>query len=125
MKTLALYVKPDGTTVNLKLTPNAQIVTYVVFVQKWVNGSSSSVAKWFAADLESQAGCTTVLDKCEGYDLILKANIAGSPDTAAIDPALSFDGAPVYTDTVHLPASEGVVVSREWSIIIPNAAGNR
>jgi hypothetical protein len=119
MKTLALYVKPAGTKVTLRLTPNEQVSGYTVFVQKWVNGKKQSVATWFPDQLEAPDGSSTVLAQCEGYDFILKANIAGTPDTAIVDPVLSFDDVAVYTEKVHLPISEGHVVSREWSIVIP------
>jgi len=118
MSTVALYVKPAGTVVNLKTKANAQVITYMVFVRQWNNGSSSLVTTWFPAGLESAAGETLTLVQCDGYDLILKAQIKGSPDTAAIDPRLSIDGAVAYKDTLHLPAAEGVVVVREWSFII-------
>lgn len=117
MSTLALYVKPAGTVVHLTTTPNAQVITYVVFVRKWVQGISIAVATWHPAQLE-HGGASVPLGTDDGYDLILKAEIRGNPDTAAIDPQLSLDGAPVYTTRIPLPAAEGQVVVREWSIVI-------
>jgi hypothetical protein len=118
MKTLELYLKPVGTRVNLKLKPNDQVGPYVVFVQKWVAGNKVAVGTWFPAQLESPAGIGTVLDHAEGYDFIIKANITSPPDTATLVPELRFDNAVVYKTPIYLPAAEGPVVSREWSVII-------
>lgn len=119
MKTLALYVEPVATVVNLKTKANAQVITYMVFVRQWINGNSSSVGTWFPAGLESPQGETLTLAQCDGYDLILKAQIKGTPDTAAIDPQLSINGTLTYKKTIPLPSAEGDVVSLEWSFIIP------
>src|SRR5213083_1592087 len=119
MKTLALYVKPAGATINLKLAPNDQVLTCVVFVRQWVQGNGVAVATWLPADFESPQGASITLTPSDGYDFMIKAQIAGNPDTAAIEPQFSIDGAVAYSQSIPLPAAEGSVVEREWSVVIP------
>jgi hypothetical protein len=117
MKTLALYVKPANTVINLKLAPNAQVLTCVVFVRQWINGNPATAATWQPANFMSPQGASITMQQCDGYDFIMKAQITGTPDTASVDPVFSINGAAVYTDTIHLPSAEGPVVVREWSVI--------
>lgn len=118
MKTLALYAKPAGAVVNLKLAPNPQVTTFMVFVKQWVKGASQSAGTWLPKGLGSPAGESLTMQKCDGYDFILKAQVCGAPDTAAVTPQLQINGTTVYSDVVNLPAAEGPVVVREWSVVI-------
>jgi hypothetical protein len=119
MKTLALYVRPAQTRINLKLAPNDHVLTCIVFVRQWNQGVGSSVATWFPAEFESPQGSSIILQPSDGYDFIVKAEITGPPDAAAMDARFSIDGAVVYSKTVPLPSAEGAVIEREWSVIIP------
>jgi hypothetical protein len=115
METVGFYVKPAGTKATLKLTPNMQVVTYVVFVRQWNAGVATPVATWFPADLE--AGMSITLVQSDGYEFLLKAQITGNPDIAAIDARFSLDET-TKAETLALPAEEGIVVERKWTVII-------
>ncbi len=119
MKLLDIYVEHAGTKVTLKMTPNADVVTYLVFVRKWTSAGPLPEATWFPAALESIGGCTLVLAPERGYDIILKAT--GRPGgNPSIVPALVINDAvgTRYTTPIDLPAAEGPVVERAWSIAI-------
>jgi len=114
MKTVGLFVKPPGTHVHLKTSPGSGILTYVVFIQGWTSTGKKPMGTWHSGDLEA-TGRTLVLDDIRGYDLILKAIV--SADTT-ITATLSFDGVARAAQTEALPAAEGPVVVREWSIVV-------
>jgi hypothetical protein len=118
MKLLDIYVEHAGTKLDLKLKPNADVVTYLVFVRKWTSAGPLPEATWFPDALES-TGCSLVLGPERGYDLTLKAT--GRPGgQAAIEPLLVIHDAKNtrYTDRIDLPEAEGPVVERGWSIAI-------
>lgn len=115
MKTIGLFGKRAGTVVNLKTSNvSTAVVTYVVFVQAWTDIGKKPIASWHPDVLES-TGASLVLEGYRGYDLILKAQISGK---ASIDADLKFDGTSEFKKKVDLPAGEGPVVVREWSIVI-------
>ena len=115
MTTLGLYIKPANTQVTMRIQPADDIVTYVVFVQKWTDAGKEAAATWHPDELESAAGASIMLVAARGYDLVLKAQVASETTLQAV---LEFDGATAFDKTVALPQIEGPVVVREWSIII-------
>jgi hypothetical protein len=118
MKLLDIYVEHAGTRVDLKMKPNDDVVTYLVFVRKFTTAGPLPEVTWFPEDLET-TGCSITLAAERGYDIILKAT--GRPGGhAAIDPLLVLHDAAGsrYTDRIDLPEAEGPVVERGWSIAI-------
>jgi len=118
MKLLDIFVEHAGTTVNLRMKPNDDVVTYVVFVRKFTSAGPLPEATWFPEDLET-TGRSLVLGHERGYDIIVKATVRRGGH-AAIDPLLVIDdtAGTRYTDRITLPEVEGPVVERGWSIAI-------
>ena len=115
MKTIGLFIKPPGTVVTLKTSAvSSQVVTYVVFVQGRTREGKKPIATWHSGELET-TGRTLLLEPIRGYDIILKAAVTGD---AKITATLSFDGTALPAQVVDLPAQEGPVVAREWSIVV-------
>jgi|CXWL01.1.fsa_nt_gi hypothetical protein len=119
MKTLSLFVEPPGTTATMKTQPNDDVVTYIVFVRKWLSTGPVPETTWHPDQLESAAGASIVLDPTRGYDFILKAEVRPKSMAAmSVDLQMGAPGAGAFTKPVALPNSEGPVVEREWKVIL-------
>lgn len=115
MRTIGLFIKPPGTTVSMKISAvSPQIVNYVVFGQSHRRDGKNPVATWHSRDLET-TGRTLFLELVRGYDITLKAAIMAG---ALLTATLSFDGTALTPQVVDLPAEEGPVVARKWSIVV-------
>jgi hypothetical protein len=117
MKTVDFFVKPPGTKVTMRAQANDQVVTFVVFVRKFTSAGPIPVVTWHPDQLES-GNATLVVEPERGYDFDLKASIRNDGG-AAIDIQFDFDDGDVKSYPQEpLPASEGPVVGREWSLIV-------
>jgi hypothetical protein len=118
MKLLDIYIEKAGTRLELGMRPNADVVTYLVFVRRFTSAGPLPEATWFPEDLET-TGCSLVLGHERGYDITLKATVRPGGH-AVIDPLLVIhDTAGTrYTDRIVLPEVEGPVVERGWTIAI-------
>jgi hypothetical protein len=122
---LGIYFGVSGMKVTLKLKPNQDVLTYVVFVKKYNRNSEVREAVLTPNVLESEDGASFTLRKCLGYKLILNASIRPEGD-AQMRAVLTLEAEDKheYPMEFALPSLEGPVVGREWSIAMIDHDGN-
>ena len=121
MKVLDLFIEPANTPVTMHAKPNDDVLSYTVFIRKWVIGGqgSETVGTWFPDELESEAGASMTLGAELGYDFILMASVNPKAQAAiSIDLSFSAPGAGSFDKPVALPSSEGPIVARAWKVVI-------
>jgi hypothetical protein len=117
MRTLGLWSRPVGSTVNLKVTkPPGKAATYELIVWKTDGNSRGTVGTFDPATLQG-TGAVVAVDPADLYELTLRVWLADQGDQslqATLTDAGSLDV--LFSGTVALPGSEGPVVSVEWPI---------
>ena len=115
---LDILIATPGTKLRLQLRPNADVLTYAVFVKKYTSTGAIDEAVWHADKLSSDGG-NLLLENVRGYKLFLHAAVK-SEGNAEMKADLEFDGKAVgsFPNPFPLPAAEGPVVEREWSILM-------
>lgn len=113
MLTLGMWIRKTGTRLEMTLTPTKDITTYVVIVNRYTGNSKVTDARWLPSQLEDGVGID--LANGIGYDFNLKATIKADTTMHAV---IKLGNQTVYDQDFPLKLAEGVVNSREWSVIL-------